>query len=71
MEAGDGQRTEPVVNDSRVQVEGVNDYDGDIWHVVLVRELTDDGRIRRDTRCYVQPTNPHSCRSQWVERMET
>jgi hypothetical protein len=36
-------------------VEGVNDYGGDIWHVVLVLELAPDGRMLRDTRYYAKP----------------
>ncbi len=57
---------DPIAARDRLEgwvVEGVNDFDGEVWHVVLVCELTDDGRIRRDTRCYVQPTNPPSYRS--------
>lgn len=51
-------------------VEGVNDYDGDRWQVVLVLELTEEGRIRRDTRYYARPIDPPRWRSQWVEKME-
>ena len=51
-------------------VEGVNDYgDGDTWHVVLVVEFTDDGRILRDTRYYAKPFDPPDWRAAWVERM--
>ena len=51
-------------------VEGVNDYDGDVWHVVLVLELDEDGRIRRDTRYYGQRSAPPEWRSTWVEPIE-
>src|SRR3712207_381322 len=45
-----------VVGAGRVWVlEGVNDYGGDVWHVALVLEFDDDGRIVRDTRYYAQP----------------
>jgi len=27
-------------------IEGVNDYDGDVWNVVLILELDQDGLIR-------------------------
>jgi hypothetical protein len=48
-------------------VEGVNDYDGDIWHVILVLELDQDGRFVRDTRYYSQPFDPPAWRAHWVE----
>jgi hypothetical protein len=51
-------------------VEGVNDYDGDVWNVVLILELDDDGRILRDTRYYVQPSDPPEWRARWVEPIE-
>jgi SnoaL-like domain len=50
-------------------IEGVNDYAGDVWHVVAVLELSDDGRILRDTRYYAGPVQPPDWRSAWVERM--
>lgn len=50
-------------------VEGVNDYAGEVWHVVAVFELDDDGRIVRDTRYYTQPTEAPEWRSAWVERI--
>jgi hypothetical protein len=50
-------------------IEGVNDYAGDVWHVVAVFELDDDGRILRDTRYYGRPMQPPDWRSAWVERM--
>jgi hypothetical protein len=59
-----------VVGSGRVWViEGVNDYAGDIWYVVLVLELDEDGRIVRDTRYYTQESEPPEWRAQWVERM--
>src|SRR3954465_6809160 len=33
-------------------VEGVNDYDGEVWNVVLILELDEAGRTLRDTRYY-------------------
>jgi hypothetical protein len=50
-------------------VEGVNDYDGDVWHVIVVFELDDDGRFVRDTRYYSRPFDPPEWRAQWVERI--
>jgi hypothetical protein len=50
-------------------VEGVNDYDGDVWRVVLILELDADGRIHRDTRYYTKSFDPPEWRSRWVERM--
>ena len=51
-------------------VEGVNDYDGDVWHVVLVLELDEDGLILRDTRYYTRSSDPPEWRSAWVEPIE-
>jgi len=51
-------------------VEGVNDYDGDVWNVALILELDDHGLIVRDTRYYGQRSEPPEWRSQWVERLE-
>jgi hypothetical protein len=51
-------------------VEGVNDYDGDVWNVVLILELDEDGRILRDTRYYGQRSAPPEWRSRWVEPIE-
>jgi hypothetical protein len=48
-------------------VEGVNDYGDEVWHVVVVWELDDDGRIVRDTRYYSQKLAPAEWRAQWVE----
>jgi hypothetical protein len=50
-------------------VEGVNDYAGDIWHVVLVLELDQQGRILRDTRYYAKPFEAPVWRAAWVEAM--
>ena len=47
----------------------VNDYDGDVFHAVLILEVR-DGRIVRDTRYYAEPFEPPSWRSRWVEPME-
>lgn len=51
-------------------IEGVNDYDGDVWNLVLIWELDGDGRILRDTRYYGQRSAPPEWRSQWVEPIE-
>ncbi len=51
-------------------VEGVNDYDGDVWNVVLILELDPDGRIVRDTRYYAQRSDPPAWRAPWVEPIE-
>jgi hypothetical protein len=51
-------------------VEGVNDYDGDLWNVVLILELNDEGLIVRDTRYYGQRSDPPQWRSPWVEPIE-
>ena len=51
-------------------IEGVNDYDGDVWRVVLILELDDQGRILRDTRYYAQTSEPAEWRSQWVDALE-
>lgn len=51
-------------------VEGFNDYDGDVWHVVVILELDDDGRILRDTRYYVQGSPAPEWRAQYVEAID-
>lgn len=51
-------------------VEGVNDYDGDQWTVVLVLELDESGLIVRDTRYYSRRSEPPEWRSAWVEPIE-
>ena len=60
-----------VVGAGRVWVvEGVNDYGGDVWHVVVVLELDPDGRIVRDTRYYTQRTEAPAWRAPWVEPID-
>jgi hypothetical protein len=60
-----------VVGAGRVWVvEGVNDYGDDVWHVVVVFELDDDGRIVKDTRYYTQRSEAPAWRAQWVERID-
>lgn len=57
-----------VVGSGRVWVvQAVNDYDGDVWHVVVTLELDDQGRIVRDTRYYSQQSEAPDWRAQWVE----
>ena len=51
-------------------VERVNDYDGDVWNVVLILEPDEDGLIVRDTRYYGQRSDPPQRRSPWVELIE-
>lgn len=50
-------------------VEGINDYGGDVWHVVAILEFAPDGRIVRDTRYYTQKTEAPVWRAQWVEQI--
>jgi hypothetical protein len=60
-----------VVGSGQVWViEGVNDYDGDVWSVAVIWELDDQGLIVRDTRYYGQRSEPAAWRSQWVEPLE-
>ncbi|SDY89795.1 SnoaL-like domain-containing protein [Geodermatophilus africanus] len=57
-----------VVGTGHVWVlEGVNDYGREVWHVALVLEFDDEGRIVRDTRYYAQPLEPLAWRAAWVE----
>lgn len=57
-----------VVGSGRVWViEGVNDYAGDVWHVVVTLELDDEGRIVHDTRYYTQKSQAPDWRVQWTE----
>jgi hypothetical protein len=58
-----------VVGAGRVWVvEGVNDYGGgDVWHVVLVLELDEDGRMLTDTRYYSQRIEAPAWRAPFVE----
>ena len=51
-------------------IEGVNDYGGDVWNVVLILELDQDGLILRDTRYYGQHSDAPEWRSRWVEPIE-
>jgi hypothetical protein len=60
-----------VMGSGRVWVvEGVNDYEGDVWHVVATFELDDEDRIVRDTRYYTQKLEAPAWRAQWVEPIE-
>ena len=60
-----------VLGSGRVWViEGVNDYDGDVWNVALIWELDGDGLVVQDTRYYTQRSDPPAWRADWVERME-
>jgi hypothetical protein len=53
-------------------IEGVNDYGGDVWNVVLILELDKQGLIFRDTRYYGQRSAPQAGAldgwSRWSER---
>lgn len=51
-------------------IEGINDYDGDVWNFVLIVELDEQGLIVRETRYYGQPFDPPGWRSRWVEPIE-
>jgi hypothetical protein len=51
-------------------VEGVNDYDGDVWYFVMILELDPNGLIRRDTRYYGQRSAAPDWRSRWVQPIE-
>jgi hypothetical protein len=48
-------------------LEGVNDYAGDVWHVVVILELDPDGLVVRDTRYHAKPLDPPQWRAAWVE----
>jgi len=67
--------TPPTISVKRVMganttwVLEVNDYGGDIWHVVVIVELDPEGRILRDTRYYAKPFDPPDWRAEWVEQM--
>jgi hypothetical protein len=59
-----------VIGSGRVWIlEGVNDYAGDVWHVVLILELDPEGRVVRDTRYYAKPFDPPAWRASWVGPM--
>jgi hypothetical protein len=51
-------------------VEGMNDYAGSVWHVVVVLELDAEGSIVRDTRYYTQQSQAPSWRAEWVEAID-
>jgi hypothetical protein len=51
-------------------VEGINDYDGEVWLVVAILELATDGAILRDTRYYTQKSEAPSWRAAWVEPLD-
>ncbi len=51
-------------------VEGMNDYAGDTWHVVVVLELDSEGSIIRDTRYYTQQSEAPDWRAAWVESID-
>ncbi len=60
-----------VIGSGRVWVvEGVNDYAGDVWHVVLVWELHEAGSIVHDTRYYTQKSEAPAWRAPWVESID-
>ncbi len=47
-------------------VEGVADYDGQVFRVANIVEFS-DGKIVRETRYYAEPFDPPEWRSAWVE----
>lgn len=51
-------------------VEGMNDYAGDVWHVVVILEFGADGSIIRDTRYYTQKSEAPGWRAEWVEPLD-
>ncbi len=51
-------------------VEGMNDYAGDVWHVVVIFEFETDGSIIRDTRYYTQKSEAPAWRAEWVESLD-
>jgi len=58
-----------LVRDGLWVVEAVNDYDGQVFDMVMIIELK-DGRIWRDRRYYAEPFEAPEWRAQWVERMD-
>jgi hypothetical protein len=46
-----------------------SDYDGRIYHVVVIVEFR-DGKIVRETRYYADPFDAPEWRAEWVESME-
>ena len=51
-------------------IEGINDYAGDRWHVVVILELDMEGSIVRDTRYYTQQSEAPGWRAEWVEPLD-
>jgi hypothetical protein len=50
-------------------LEGVNDYGGDIWHVVVILELDPEGSDPARHGYYAKPFDPPDWRAAWVEQM--
>jgi ketosteroid isomerase-like protein len=50
-------------------VEMRSDYDGRVYHVVMIVEFR-DGKIVRETRYYADPFDAPEWRADWVETME-
>jgi ketosteroid isomerase-like protein len=50
-------------------IEMHSDYDGRIYHVVMIVEFR-DGKILRETRYYADPFDAPEWRAQWVEPMD-
>ncbi|HKH25570.1 MAG TPA: nuclear transport factor 2 family protein [Acidimicrobiia bacterium] len=50
-------------------IEAQSDYDGRVYHVVVIVEFR-DGKIVRETRYYADPFDAPEWRAQWVETME-
>jgi len=46
-----------------------SDYDGRIYHVVMIVEFR-DGKIVRETRYYADPFDAPEWRAQWVEPID-
>jgi hypothetical protein len=60
-----------VVGAGRVWVvEARNDYQGDVWHVVVIFEFDSDGMIAKETRYYPRAIDAPEWRADLVERME-
>jgi hypothetical protein len=50
-------------------IEMRSDYDGRVYHVVMLVEFR-DGKIVRETRYYADPFDAPEWRAEWVESME-
>jgi hypothetical protein len=50
-------------------IEMRSDYDGHVYHVVMIVEFL-DGKIVRETRYYADPFEAPEWRAEWVEAME-